>query len=518
MRVQLLETGPSKIQVVKLLRECTGYSLKECSDIVGMVPCSFDVSLDEGVTRRLMSDLQGVGAKLVLAGEESQQPAPTPPPPPPKKPDTPPTAPRLQNTPPPVKRRRQQEHAPEQPSLDWQDAVQQNLPEVEDPVGPSSDLPFVPEVPPLAPGITYDVDFDLSMAEIPAFDFELPDLPSIDSGFIDDIPSLPAIDGAPDNSQRDSRAGSSRPKKEDMKREVKRGDREGTRSREMRGDSPPAAPSSNDRIDSEKLTDAQMARGTAYLKSLQNPVGALIIGILVAAIVTCMWWISAVVDFDLTRFGVILLPIFIAGTIRGSGSAVTPGYGLFSVMLTTVAVCAGLLLRWSLVMGDSDIETGLAIFANTSFEEHMEIIGMHVAHPTSLVLFIFGAIIAFFRGYRRINEKLVRKVWSKIPTHTARRGDSDDVSRVHQNHTTAHGRDRGDSSERDQHRGEREGVRREADTARRTGRYEQRGTDEVSGSVRRSDSDLFSRKEERRRRLADDKERRRKHRDKGRNG
>jgi hypothetical protein len=169
-------------------------------------------------------------------------------------------------------------------------------------------------------------------------------------------------------------------------------------------------------------------------------------------------------------------------------------------------------------MGDYDVQTGIDIFMHTSFEEHMAVVELHVAHPTSLMLFILGALIAFFRGYRRINEKLVRKVWSKIPTHTTRRGTSDNVSRVHQNHTTAHGRDRGDSSTRDEHRGRREAVRREADTARETNEYDHRGSEEVSGSVRRSDKDLYRRKEERQRKLAADKERRRRSRERNRKG
>lgn len=80
--VTLLEGGPNKIQVVKVIRDATGLGLKDCKDLVEGAPRLVKQGLTPEAAATLAKQLIDVGAKAQVHadGTLAKPAAPTPPP------------------------------------------------------------------------------------------------------------------------------------------------------------------------------------------------------------------------------------------------------------------------------------------------------------------------------------------------------------------------------------------------------------------------------------------------------
>ena len=64
--VELTEIGPSKVKVIKVVREATGLGLKEAKDLVDSAPKIVKEALDKASAEELKAKLEEQGAKVTL--------------------------------------------------------------------------------------------------------------------------------------------------------------------------------------------------------------------------------------------------------------------------------------------------------------------------------------------------------------------------------------------------------------------------------------------------------------------
>ena len=64
--VELLETGPNKINVIKAVRELTGLGLKEAKDIVDAAPTVVKENVAKADAESMKKKLEEAGAKVAL--------------------------------------------------------------------------------------------------------------------------------------------------------------------------------------------------------------------------------------------------------------------------------------------------------------------------------------------------------------------------------------------------------------------------------------------------------------------
>ncbi|HWK26652.1 MAG TPA: ribosomal protein L7/L12 [Solirubrobacter sp.] len=64
--VVLVDAGPKKINVIKLVREATGLGLREAKDLVEATPATVATGLDAHDAQALAGRLTGVGARVEL--------------------------------------------------------------------------------------------------------------------------------------------------------------------------------------------------------------------------------------------------------------------------------------------------------------------------------------------------------------------------------------------------------------------------------------------------------------------
>jgi large subunit ribosomal protein L7/L12 len=64
--VELLEAGPNKINVIKVVREVTGLGLKEAKDIVDAAPKMVKENLPKADAEALKKKLEEAGAKVAM--------------------------------------------------------------------------------------------------------------------------------------------------------------------------------------------------------------------------------------------------------------------------------------------------------------------------------------------------------------------------------------------------------------------------------------------------------------------
>jgi len=64
--VVLKETGPNKIQVIKVVRELTGLGLKEAKDAVDSSPTTLKEGISKGDAEGMKTKLEAAGAKVEI--------------------------------------------------------------------------------------------------------------------------------------------------------------------------------------------------------------------------------------------------------------------------------------------------------------------------------------------------------------------------------------------------------------------------------------------------------------------
>ncbi len=64
--VELTEVGPSKVKVIKVVREVTGLGLKEAKDLVDSAPKVVKEGADKASAEELKAKLEAEGAKVTL--------------------------------------------------------------------------------------------------------------------------------------------------------------------------------------------------------------------------------------------------------------------------------------------------------------------------------------------------------------------------------------------------------------------------------------------------------------------
>ena len=64
--VQLMETGPNKVQVIKAVREITGLGLKEAKDLVDGAPKAVKEGIAKADAEAAKKKLEDAGAKVAL--------------------------------------------------------------------------------------------------------------------------------------------------------------------------------------------------------------------------------------------------------------------------------------------------------------------------------------------------------------------------------------------------------------------------------------------------------------------
>jgi|JFJP01.1.fsa_nt_gi large subunit ribosomal protein L7/L12 len=62
----LLETGPAKLMVVKVIKEAFGLGLREAKDILDSVPCYLKKSMESEEAEKIQEELEAVGAKTEI--------------------------------------------------------------------------------------------------------------------------------------------------------------------------------------------------------------------------------------------------------------------------------------------------------------------------------------------------------------------------------------------------------------------------------------------------------------------
>ncbi len=64
--VELTEVGPSKVKVIKVVREATGLGLKEAKDVVDSAPKVIKEGISKAEAEELKTKLEAEGAKVTL--------------------------------------------------------------------------------------------------------------------------------------------------------------------------------------------------------------------------------------------------------------------------------------------------------------------------------------------------------------------------------------------------------------------------------------------------------------------
>ena len=64
--VELTEVGPSKVKVIKVVREVTGLGLKEAKDLVDSAPKVLKEAADKATADDIKAKLEAEGAKVTL--------------------------------------------------------------------------------------------------------------------------------------------------------------------------------------------------------------------------------------------------------------------------------------------------------------------------------------------------------------------------------------------------------------------------------------------------------------------
>lgn len=64
--VELTEVGPSKVKVIKVVREATGLGLKEAKDVVDSAPKVIKEQADKATAEDIKAKLEAEGAKVTL--------------------------------------------------------------------------------------------------------------------------------------------------------------------------------------------------------------------------------------------------------------------------------------------------------------------------------------------------------------------------------------------------------------------------------------------------------------------
>ena len=64
--VELTETGPNKVKVIKVVREVTGLGLKEAKDVVDAAPSLVKEGVNKAEADDLKAKLEAEGAKVTL--------------------------------------------------------------------------------------------------------------------------------------------------------------------------------------------------------------------------------------------------------------------------------------------------------------------------------------------------------------------------------------------------------------------------------------------------------------------
>ena len=62
--IQLLNPGPNKLQVVKAIRDTTGYGLKDSKHKTDLVPCGIISTTDRTRARKCAKALRNAGATI----------------------------------------------------------------------------------------------------------------------------------------------------------------------------------------------------------------------------------------------------------------------------------------------------------------------------------------------------------------------------------------------------------------------------------------------------------------------
>lgn len=455
MRVQLVETGPSKIKVVKLLREYTGFDLRECSDIVSQVPCTFSVDMDQPQFQSLATDLWRVGAKLVrddqaqmadFADAQQEMTSSPPPPPPEPAPESKPQPQRDTLPPPP-------------PQVTEENTIPTpiDFPDIDLDTDINFDTPELPEIGSFEPNqTTLDVDFNLVVPDVPAFDFELPSIGDIETGEVsEDERKEERVEAAPPPMPEPP---AEQPSYQEPEREPAR-----------------------NKNRSDDLSQDQRSRAMLVLKGRQRGFGAFFVGLVVAAALTFLWWIVASIDYDVTRYGIIIIPFLIAGTVRSVGRAYSAGFGFLCVILTAASLLLGILLRVSMLdamnEGYAYPAYSLDILMTYSDYDMMNILSMHMGDSFFLAMFVAALFIAFVRGYKRAKPKDLRAALSLATVETDGSGRND---YQHVSHVT---------------RGDDRNARREHEANHRHGAPLPA---DAPGARDRGDADMYERKRKRR--------------------
>ena len=64
--VELTEVGPNKVKVIKVVREATGFGLKEAKDVVDGAPKILKEAADKATAEDIKAKLEAEGAKVTL--------------------------------------------------------------------------------------------------------------------------------------------------------------------------------------------------------------------------------------------------------------------------------------------------------------------------------------------------------------------------------------------------------------------------------------------------------------------
>ena len=64
--VELTEVGPNKVKVIKVVREATGFGLKEAKDVVDGAPKVIKEGADKATADDIKAKLEAEGAKVTL--------------------------------------------------------------------------------------------------------------------------------------------------------------------------------------------------------------------------------------------------------------------------------------------------------------------------------------------------------------------------------------------------------------------------------------------------------------------
>lgn len=470
MRIQLIEVGNSKIHAVKILREYTGFTLKECSDIVEMAPCSFNTSLSIDQFRSMQSDLSH--HKAIVSPDQDFGQVSSPPPPPPS-----------------------QEH-----NVSFTEAATEFLQEEQSPASSEQDEPAGEDV-----FVDFSAD-DWQVGseeenEIPAPPADVPDASAFDQNVGLDLPDIPSFDldlPIPPEVQAYGEELSSPEVSEEEELRKEWGQQAAEAAEVIPPEfstSPPVPPAPTSEVAYEKpaapdstkeveLSRDEERRAQSYLRGRQRYVSAVLVGTLVTTLSIGVWLGAAAIEFEITNYLILIFAFWIARSFRVSGRAVNIGFGVIASIFFITAALVGIWLRAGVALAYGDLESGVTVAQNMSGAEVGTLFEYYVADSGFVIWLVLGIIICLWRGHERIDEKLMRKALKESAVMAANAKVSGD--------TTASNKRR-----------EKQVIREES---RQTEEREEPRRDKIQPSS--SDRELFRKKE--RRRKERDRERKRK--------